>query len=109
MAITLSILTLSDIKAQCRIESDFTLEDSLLTSYGVAAEEVLAQYLGRGNSVAVMVTSLTEDFGCVPEMVKNAALMLVDLWYQHRSPVENISMSQVPYTFDMLIKPYMKL
>ena len=35
--------------------------------------------------------------------------MLVDLSYQQRSPVSPVSMYAVPYTFDLLIKPYMKL
>ena len=106
MAITLKIITLAEIKEQCRIESDFTLEDNRLLSYGKSAEETLAVNLGHGKNVDVMISSLTAEYGEVPENIKNAALMLVDTWYNHRSPVEAVNMSIVPYTFDLLIKPY---
>lgn len=105
----MKFLTLTDIKAQCRIEEDFTIEDVLLTSYGDSAEETVTQYLGRGVTVDDMVASMTEEYGGIPKSVVNAALMLVDTWYQHRSPASPVNISIVPYTFDILIKPYMKL
>ena len=40
-------ITLSQVKAQCRIESDFTEEDALLTSYGNAAEQGILRLLER--------------------------------------------------------------
>lgn len=105
----LKFITLSEIKEQCRIEDEFTLEDARLTSYGLSAESTLAQYMGRGKSVDSMVASFEEEYGEVPEPVRNAALMLVNVWYKHRTPVEGVSLSQVPYTFELLIKPYMEL
>jgi hypothetical protein len=36
-------------------------------------------------------------------------LLLVDDWYQHRGTVENYSMSTVPYAFDFMLKPMMRL
>lgn len=103
----MTLITLSDIKAQCRIDSN--VEDALLSAYGDAAEETITQLLGRGNTVAEMKASLEAEYTTVPQSIKNAALMLVDVWYQHRSPVEPVSLSIVPYTFDILIKPYMIL
>ena len=96
-------LTLEKIKQQCRIEADFTLEDTLLTSYGNSAESTILNHLNR------TYYDLTEQYGEVPQDIINASLMLVDVWYQHRSPIEALNMSIVPYTFDLLIKPYMKL
>ena len=96
-------LTLERIKQQCRIETDFTMEDTLLESYGTSAESTILNHLNR------TYYDLIEQYGAVPQDIINASLMLVDVWYQHRSPVEGLSMSIVPYTFDMLIKPYMKL
>ena len=96
-------LTLEKIKQQCRIESDFTAEDSRLESYGASAESTILNHLNR------TYHDVLEEYGQVPEDIVNASLMLVDVWYQHRSPVEGLSMSIVPYTFDILIKPYMKL
>ena len=72
-------------------------------------EETIAQYLNRGDTVAEMIASLTEQYGSVPQNIKSAALMLVDTWYQYRSPISGQSLSIVPYTFDILVKPYMIL
>ena len=102
-------LTLEQIKAQCRIEQDFTLEDALLTSYGTSAESTVLNHLNR------TYYDLTEQYGNVSAQapawsdIINASLMLVDVWYKHRSPIEQVSMYAVPYTFELLIKPYMKL
>ena len=96
-------LTLEKIKQQCRIEPDFTLEDTLLTGYGNSAESTVLNYLN------MTYYDLTVQYGCVPQDIINASLMLVDEWYQHRSPIESVSLSVVPYAFDYLIKPYMKL
>lgn len=103
----MEFLTLEFIKAHSRIDTDY--DDELLTQYGEAAEETMAQYLNRGKTVEAMIASLTEEYGKVPSSVKNAALMLVDVWYNHRAPVSPVNMSQVPYTFDLLIKPYIIL
>ena len=96
-------LTLTRIKAQCRIEQDFTDEDDLLEMYGESAEEVLLNYLNRSYE------DVMEVYGRVPAPLVHASLMLVDTSYQYRSPVSAQSMSQVPYTFDILVKPYMRL
>ena len=96
-------LTLERIKQQCRIEPDFTEEDSLLEMYGESAEEVLLNHLCRSYE------NLMEVYGRIPAPLIHASLMLVDVSYQHRSPVSPQNMSIVPYTFDILVKPYMRL
>ena len=96
-------LTLDQIKAQLRIEPDFTDEDELLEMYGESAEEVLLNYLNRSYE------DIIEVYGHIPAPLRHASLMIVDTSYQYRSPVSTQSMSQVPYTFDLLVKPYMRL
>ena len=96
-------LTKERIKQQCRIEPDFTEEDSLLEMYGESAEEVLLNHLNRSYE------DLMEVYGHIPAPLVHASLMLVDVSYQHRSPVSPQNMSIVPYTFDILVKPYMCL
>ena len=103
----MEFLTLEKIKHQCRV--DFDYDNERLTSYGETAEETLAQYLGRGKTVEQMVASLTEEYGKVPESIKNAGLLLVAQWYQHQVPTTQANMSVVPYTFDLIIKPYILL
>lgn len=100
-------LSIDFIKQHSRI--DFDCEDSLLELYGDSAEETVAQYLNRGKTVDEMVADLTEVYGHVPAPIYLAALMLVDLSYQHRSHVGPQNIYMIPYTFDMLVKPYMKL
>lgn len=96
-------LTLEAIKAQLRIEPDFTAEDELLEMYGDSAEETLLATLNR------TFEDIIEVYGRMPAPLKHATLMLVDTSYQYRSPVSTQSMSLVPYTFDILVKPYMRL
>lgn len=103
----MKFLTLDYIKQHSRI--DYDCEDELLGLYGNAAEEVLAQHLGRGKTVDEMVESLTEEFGEVPAAIIQAALMLVDVSYQYRSPISPSNIYVVPYTFDILVKPFMIL
>ena len=96
-------LNLEQIKAQLRIEPDFTDEDELLEMYGESAEETLLQYLNR------TYEEIIEVYGHIPAPLRHASLMLVDTSYQYRSPVSTQSMNLVPYTFDLLVKPYMRL
>lgn len=97
----MKFLTLELIKKHLRI--DGVIEDNLLELYGEAAEETLLNHVGA------TYEELTETTGEMPKALVQAALMLVDVSYQHRSPVSSQSISIVPYTFDILVKPYIRL
>jgi uncharacterized phage protein (predicted DNA packaging) len=103
----MEFLKIEYVKQHSRI--DYDCEDSLLELYANSAEENIAGILNRGKTVGQMVESLTEEYGAIPSAIYQAALMLVDISYQHRSPVESYNMSLVPYSFDLLIKPYIRL
>ena len=94
-------LTLEQIKQQLRLDDD--IENELLTSYGESAEATVLNYLNRSYQ------DLIDTYGKVPVPVVHASLMLVDVSYQYRSPINPTNISQVPYTFDILMKPYMRL
>ena len=47
--------------------------------------------------------------GKFPEELMIAGLMLVDVLYSHRSPQEQVKLSDVGYTFDFYVKPFIKL
>ena len=97
-------LTLDRIKAQCRIEQDFHDEDGYLADCGEEAEEVVLNYCGRPYE------EIHELYGGVPAPMRKASLLLVDLFYQRRSPADAQNLSIVPYgNIDMLLKPYMRL
>ena len=100
MSITLKWLTLEEIKAQCRIMPDDTLEDALLMRYGAAAEQALLNACGR------TFESIEEEYGEIPNDLYLAGLMLANHLYEHRGPTSNVSISTIPYTLDMFWKPY---
>lgn len=107
----MKFLTLDDIKAQCRIESDFTDEDKLLERFGAAVENALLREVNR--SYDGLLEAFGEDDGeggkTVPSDFYVAALMLTKHLYEHRGPTDMVTQSMVPYTLDLLIKPFMRL
>ncbi len=94
-------LTIDYIKQHSRL--DFSDEDSVLDLYGSAAEETVLNYLNR------TYQELLEQYGEVPAPIRQATLLLVDHSYTQRSPASAQNMSIVPYSFDILVKPYMRL
>ena len=94
-------LNLEYIKAHSRI--DFDCEDELLELYGDSAESTVLNICNR------KAEELLDENGEMPAPIMHAALMLVDLSYQQRSPISMQNLYTVPYTFEMLIKPYMRL
>ena len=97
-------LTLDNIKAQLRLtDEQAELEKDLLDMYGESAEETVLNLLNRS------MEDIMEQYGTVPKPLMHAMLMLVDNAYKERSPISPQSMSAVPYAFDMMLKPYMRL
>ena len=76
----------------------------MLNLYGEAAEDTVLNYIGLSYDELLQKYS-----GKVPKPIVQAALMLVDTSYQYRSPITPGNVSLVPYTFDLLLKPYVKL
>ena len=105
----MKFLTIDKIKQQLRL--DCTCEAELLDAYGNSAEATLAAYIGfvDENNVPSVDKMLAAYGGTMPAPLVQAALMLVDTSYQFRSPVSAQNMSVVPYTFDLLVIPYVKL
>ena len=94
-------LTLEWIKKHSRV--DFNCEDDLLEEYGKDAEQAILNLIGRSYE------ELIETYGEVPHPLFVASLMLVEIDYNHRSPDAMNNLYMVPYSFDMKVKPYMKL
>ena len=100
----MKFLTFQEIKQQCRLDDEQAeLERDLLEMYGESAEETVLNLLNR------TVTDVYEQYGTIPKPLVHAALMLVDNAYKERSPITPQNMSVVPYAFDLLLKPYMRL
>ena len=99
----MKFLDLKQIKAQLHIEPDFTLEDDNLKLYGDSAEQVIFNLCRRPYE------DFIETYGEIPKDVVHAALLLVTASYEHRSAVSMQNLSIVHYSFDTLIKPYVRL
>ena len=97
----MKFLTLELIKKHLRI--DGVIEDDLLDLYGEAAEETLFKTIG------VTYEQFIDEVGEMPKSLVNAALILVDVRYQYRGPGDKMPLSIIPYGFDILVKPYVKL
>ena len=97
----MQFLSIDYIQQHSRI--DCTCEAEILSLYGDAAEQTLLNYIG------MTYDEVVTKYGDVPAPLKQAALMLVDVSYNNRAPISPQSMSLVPYTFDLLVKPYIKL
>lgn len=105
----MKFLTIDKIKQQLRL--DCTCEAELLDDYGNSAEQTLAGYIGfvDENNLPSVDKMLEAYGGTMPAPLVHAALMLVDTWYQFRTPDDRQTLSVVPYSFDILVKPYVKL
>lgn len=98
-------LTFELIKAQLRLDDEQAeLESALLELYGEAAEETILAITNRTEA-----SLRTLGGGKIPNRAVQASLLLVDLSYKERSPISAQNMSVVPYSFDLLIKPLMRL
>lgn len=98
-------LTMEYIKAHSRLDDvrEQSADAELIEIYANAAEETVLNYIDRS------VEELYDLYGKIPASVINAALLVTDDAYQHRS-LSRTSMDKVDYgTFDRLLKPYMKL
>ena len=98
-------LTIEYIKKHSRI--DYDCEDDLLELYGNAAEDMVMNTIRRDYDE--IVEKFGTDDAPVPAALIQASLILVDTSYMQRTAVSPAQLYTVPYTFDFLVKPYMKL
>lgn len=96
-------LTLSQIKQQCRLESDYNLEDDLLELYGNSAERTVLKVMNR------TYADIVAEYGEMPKDIILATLLLVNGSYEHHTPATMQNTYIRPYGFDLLVKPYMRL
>ena len=100
----MKFLTFDQIKDQLRLDDEQALEEhDLLELYGEAAEDMVLNTMNR------TMEDIIEQYGVVPKALVQAGLMLVAQSYQHREPASPQNLYTVPYAFDLLVKPYMRL
>ena len=97
-------LTFEQIKQQLRLDDNQAeLERTRLEGMAMAAEEAVLAIIRRP------LYNVKQVYGHIPQKLIQVTLLLVDEWYQHRSPVEQGQLSPVPYAFDFMLKPMMRL
>lgn len=94
-------LTTEHIRQHLRI--DAVDEDAVLELYGSAAEDTVLNLCNR------TIDDVIANYGGVPDPIRQATLLLVGISYQHREPASMQNVSQIPYSFDILLKPYIRL
>ena len=100
----MKFINFDQIKAQLRLDdAQAAAEHDILELYGEAAEEMVLNTCNR------TITDIYEQYGMIPKALVQAGLMLVAQSYQHREPASQLNMYAVPYSFDLLLKPYMRL
>ena len=97
-------LTFEQIKAQLRLDDEQAeLERIRLEEMAEAAEDAVLTIIRRP------LRNVKQVYGHVPRKLIQVTLLLVDEWYQHRSSAEPGTLSPVPYAFDFMLKPMMRL
>ena len=97
-------LTFEQIKQQLRLDDEQAeMERTRLEGMAMAAEEAVLTIMRR-SLVDVILT-----YNGLPQRLIQVTLLLVDEWYQRRSSVEQGQLSPVPYAFDFMLKPMMRL
>ncbi|UQY45063.1 head-tail connector protein [Mixta hanseatica] len=100
------LLTLEEIKMQCRLESDFTEEDRFLELLALAAEAKATTYLNRNLYKTLdEMPALDTDGMVITEDIRLGLLMLISHWYENRSSVTEIEKSETPMAFYFLLQP----
>lgn len=98
----MKFLTLEYIKQHSRL--DYTSEeDEVIEIYANSAEDAVLNICRR------TVSDMEKKYGQIPSPIIHAALMLVDLFYQQRAPASTVDFTTVPFGFDLLLRPYMRL
>lgn len=97
-------LTFEQIKDQLRLDDEQAEREHIrLEGMAEAAEDAVLTIIRRP------LRNVKQVYGHVPQKLIQVTLLLVDDWYQHRSPAEQGQLYPVPYAYDMMLKPMMRL
>ncbi|WP_369463461.1 head-tail connector protein [Citrobacter braakii] len=97
------------VKQHCRIDTDFTGDDALLTLYTGAAARYVQTWTRRTLYEKEVSPGYADDPAPIllNDDVKAAMLLLIGHWYANReSVVIGETVSQVPLAVEALLQPY---
>ena len=95
-------VTIEDLKRQLRV--DYEEEDDLIAMYGEAAENVVVKATNRSLEELKAIGD-----GALPLPIRVAILKMAAEMFTNRGITTQGNVSVVPYGFEALIKPYVKL
>lgn len=102
------MITLEQVKFQCRIEQDVTDEDALLDGYIKASRNYIQAYLDR--TIYADAVPSDDPNGLLDNAsIDQAMLLLVGHWYANREAVSDTQMSEVPLGVNHLLQPYRRM
>lgn len=103
------MLDIDIVKEHCRVEADFTEDDSLLNVYSGAAARYVETWTRRKlfESEASPGYADAEDSILLGDDVKAAMLLLIGYWYENREAVVvGDTAVTVPFAVEALLQPY---
>lgn len=96
----MTYLTLAEIKKHLNIDSQFTDDDTYLTSLATASEEVVAKYIDYP------LSQLEDTNHKIPQALMFAMLLWIGTIYTVRESATNMNMSTVPHSLELLCDLY---
>lgn len=94
-----SPVTLAEAKAHLRIEH--AAEDAVITSYLLAA----AQWFEKEAGIT-LEDMPRDDFGQVPQLVKQAILLIVGHWYENREAAGPLTIKTIPLAVESIVAQF---
>ncbi len=97
------------VKQHCRIDTDFTGDDALLTLYTGAAARYVQTWTRRTLYEKEDSSGYVDDPDSIllNDDVKAAMLLLVGHWYANRETVSvGQTVAEVPFAVEALLQPY---
>ncbi|WP_193146545.1 head-tail connector protein [Serratia marcescens] len=103
------MLKLELVKEHCRLEPDFSADDTLIGVYIGAAKKHVEMYTRRTlyASESDSGYDADEDHLLLDDDVRTAMLLLVGHWYENReASVVGQSVSKLPMAVESILQPY---
>ena len=92
-------LDLSQIKKHINVDDVFTDDDEYIESLGDVAEAMVSRHIDR-NLADIAVN------GQLPAPIRHACLLFIGNLYMNRESVSNISMMDIPKSYEYLLATY---
>lgn len=96
-----SPVTLADAKAHLRIEH--AAEDALITGYLLAAAQWFEKETGQS-----LEDVPTDDMGQIPQLIKQAILLIVGHWFENREAAGPLTIKTIPLAVESIVAQFAK-